>query len=396
MRFRAPTFLFCLLLLLGSPSTGEAQTNGIFADFQTSLGDFTCGLDFTNAPMTVANFIGLAEGERNWLNLETGKVERRPFYDGLTFHRVVTNFVIQTGSREGDGSDGPGYTFRDEFSTNALHGTAGALSMANSGLNSNGSQIFVTLRPTPELDFVHSVFGRVTSGMNVVSAIGVVPVDGDETPLTPVVLQQVVIRRVGAEAQNFNVHAYGLPEIQPAPVDIRSYPNGVQLQFPTYLDHEYLLYFSSALSSWESQRVDLFIDEPPPGDLVLNFNASSSPRLNFHVPEIHFPGPLYTPETVRGRDFLLRLNSVNLLVISVDETGGVIYQRTTLDGTPIAGGSFSTSVWAQHAYRGILWIPNTSSPIIKLHFEFEDAGGGFFRGSYFGPTYQGPFFTMTQ
>src|SRR5215471_15548494 len=111
----------------------SAQTNGIYADFTTSLGNFTCQLDYTNAPRTVPNFIGLATGELAWLDLKTGSSRNSPFYDGLTFHRVITGFIIQGGSPNGLGTDGPGYAFQDEFSPLLTFGGPWVLAMANSG-----------------------------------------------------------------------------------------------------------------------------------------------------------------------------------------------------------------------------------------------------------------------
>src|SRR5436190_15991169 len=131
-----------------------AQTNGIFADFTTSKGNFSCQLDYTNAPKAVANFISLATGSRSWLDLPTGRARTNAFYDGLKFHRVIAGFMVQGGSPKGDGSDGPGYAFRDEFSAALRFDRFGRLAMANSGKDSNGSQFFITVAPTAWLNDV--------------------------------------------------------------------------------------------------------------------------------------------------------------------------------------------------------------------------------------------------
>src|SRR4029078_6891631 len=110
--------------------------DGLYADFETSLGNFSCKLAYDKVPRTVANFVGLVSASGAWLNFKNGDVKNRPFYDGLTFHRIVAGFVIQGGSPKADGTDGPGYTFQDEFDPTLRHSRAGILSMANSGPHS--------------------------------------------------------------------------------------------------------------------------------------------------------------------------------------------------------------------------------------------------------------------
>jgi cyclophilin family peptidyl-prolyl cis-trans isomerase len=243
-----------LVLVLCAVLSAKAQ-DGIYADFTTSMGSFTCQLHYDRAPKTVANFIALATGERAWLDLNSGAARRIPFFDGLTFHRVVSGFVIQGGSRNGNGTDGPGYTFQDEFEPTLRHNKAGILSMANSGLNSNGSQFFITLAATSFLDDVHSVFGEVTSGLSVVQAIGVVAVDGNSKPITPVIMQSVTIRRVGAAAQAFNVSAQGLPSVGGAGPNITRSGASYFLQFPRSIYSEYQLFDSSNLTAWTRSKI---------------------------------------------------------------------------------------------------------------------------------------------
>ncbi|HEX9759184.1 MAG TPA: peptidylprolyl isomerase [Nitrospiria bacterium] len=169
--------------------------SGTYAVFNTNLGTITCQLFEKEAPNTVANFVGLAEGTKEWLDPKTGKKVKKPFYDGLIFHRVIPNFMIQGGDPEGTGRGGPGYTFADEFSPKLKHDKPGRLSMANAGPNTNGSQFFITVAPTPWLDNRHSLFGEVVEGQDIVDKIIKVQRDGSDRPLKNVVMENVKIIR---------------------------------------------------------------------------------------------------------------------------------------------------------------------------------------------------------
>ena len=163
------------------------------------MGNFTIELFEQQAPNTVANFAGLADGTKEWKDLLTGQAVRgKPFYDGIIFHRVIDGFMIQSGDPTGTGTGGPGYRFADEIHPQLKHNSEGVLSMANSGPNTNGSQFFITLTPTPHLDGKHAVFGKVVEGMDIVRAIGKIKTrkPGDR-PVTDVVMNKVTIERVG-------------------------------------------------------------------------------------------------------------------------------------------------------------------------------------------------------
>lgn len=167
-----------------------AVIEGIFATMATNKGNITIELEYKKAPVTVANFIALSEGKNTFVTDE--KLKGKPFFDGLKFHRVIKDFMIQGGDPSGNGSGGPGYAFKDEF-TDLKHDKPGILSMANSGPTTNGSQFFITHKETPWLDGKHTVFGHVTEGMNVVNSIE----QND-------VITKVTIIRKGAEAQKFD------------------------------------------------------------------------------------------------------------------------------------------------------------------------------------------------
>jgi len=158
------------------------------AVFDTSLGVFEAELYARQCPETVWNFVNLAEGRQ-----ET--VRGGNYYDGLTFHRIIGGFVIQGGCPLGNGTGGPGYQFKDEFDPALRHDSAGVLSMANAGPGTNGSQFFITLAPTPHLDDRHSVFGKVTRGMDVIHKIAAVKTGPMDRPLEPVVMHRITIKR---------------------------------------------------------------------------------------------------------------------------------------------------------------------------------------------------------
>ena len=168
----------------------------VLAEFATTEGSFKVRLFDQEVPDTVANFVGLAEGTKEWTHPGTQqKMTNTPFYDGIIFHRVIKDFMIQGGDPLGQGIGGPGYKFKDEFHPSLRHGKAGILSMANAGPNTNGSQFFITLGPTPHLDNRHSVFGEVTEGMDVIRRIGTTPTGRQDRPVKDVVINSVTITR---------------------------------------------------------------------------------------------------------------------------------------------------------------------------------------------------------
>lgn len=166
-----------------------ALAPGLYAIFNTTKGEIVCQLEYQKTPMTVANFVGLVEGNFS----AAGKTFSTPYYNGIKFHRVIKDFMIQGGDPEGTGRGGPGYRFPDEFVKDLKHSGPGILSMANSGKNTNGSQFFITHKATPWLDGKHTVFGNVVKGQDIVDAIE----QND-------VMQTVTIERIGADAKAFN------------------------------------------------------------------------------------------------------------------------------------------------------------------------------------------------
>ena len=169
---------------------------GKYAVLETSLGEITCELFPDKAPVTVQNFAGLADGSKEFVDPKTQERTKRPFYDGLTFHRVIPKFMIQGGCPLGTGTGGPGYNFQDEFSKDLSFDKPGRLAMANAGPGTNGSQFFITVAPTDWLDNHHTIFGQVVKGMDVVDKIVNTPKGANDRPKTPMVMNSVKIVEV--------------------------------------------------------------------------------------------------------------------------------------------------------------------------------------------------------
>ncbi|MGO9310830.1 MAG: peptidylprolyl isomerase [Spirochaetia bacterium] len=184
-----------LVVLAAFSASAQAAhlPDGLYAEITTERGLIVCFLEYEKVPMTVSNFVGLAEG-----TLKANGVSGRRYFDGLTFHKVEAGFVIQGGDPKGDGTGGPGYEFPNETRPDLTHDVPGILAMANAGPDTNGSQFYITMRPVPQLDGGYSVFGRVLQGMDVVKAVAV----GDHTI-------SVRILRVGAAAGAFTVTQQG-------------------------------------------------------------------------------------------------------------------------------------------------------------------------------------------
>ncbi len=177
-----------------APSARRAP--GLYAIFETSMGRIVCRLFEQEAPKAVANFVGLAEGTKEHVSPRTGRKIKKRFYDGLMFHRVIPNFIIQSGDPTATGRYTPGYTFEDEIRPNLKFDKPGRLAMANRGPNTNGSQFFITVAPAPHLNGKHTIFGEVVEGLDVARRIANVPRDATDKPIRPVLIQRVIIERV--------------------------------------------------------------------------------------------------------------------------------------------------------------------------------------------------------
>jgi peptidyl-prolyl cis-trans isomerase A (cyclophilin A) len=169
----------------------------LHATLKTNRGDITLQLFPDHAPATVKNFVGLAEGTQEWTEPQSGQKSTAPFYDGLSFHRVIDGFMIQGGCPIGDGTGGPGYQFKDEFHPELSFSKPYLVAMANSGPGTNGSQFFITVGATPHLNRKHTIFGEVAdqASRDVVDSIATTKTDSGDRPLEPVVIESVQVER---------------------------------------------------------------------------------------------------------------------------------------------------------------------------------------------------------
>jgi peptidyl-prolyl cis-trans isomerase A (cyclophilin A) len=196
-----PLSLIFLMVFFSCKAQYPDLQDGMYAEFVTNKGVMVAKLYYDKTPVTVANFVSLAEGTNT---MADKKFKDKKFYNGTIFHRIVAGFMIQGGDPSGDGTGGPGYKFHDEFKPDLKHDKPGVLSMANSGVNTNGSQFFLTEKPAPFLDNVHTVFGELVLGLNVRDSISKVEKGPNDKPIEPVVLEKLNIIRKGKEAKSFN------------------------------------------------------------------------------------------------------------------------------------------------------------------------------------------------
>ena len=186
-----------MMTLIPEASAEEKKlAPGLYAIFNTSQGKITVQLFEKESPKTVANFVGLAEGTKEWTDPNSKEKVKKPFYNGIIFHRVIPGFMIQGGDPLGSGIGGPGYQFEDEFDSDLKFDRPGRLAMANAGPNTNGSQFFITEGATTHLNNKHTIFGQVYEGQDIVQKIARVPRDRRDRPNTPVVIETLEIVRI--------------------------------------------------------------------------------------------------------------------------------------------------------------------------------------------------------
>jgi len=354
--------------------------DGLYATFNTTVGEFTVQLDFDKVPMTVANFVGLAEGSRPWVNFKTGQVSTKPFYDGLEIPRVVSGFVIQAGSPNNTTGGGPGYRFSDEFHPMLNHNTAGTLSMANSGSDTNGSQFFITLAATPNLNNKHSVFGSVYEGMGVVDLIGVMN-GGDVT------INSVTIVRLGTAAGAFDPTAWGLPVPRRTIKELLIDPAPYRLRFTHETFTEYRIFDSPDMENWNEYGSLTGLDTPSQTDVDVSATSAGQPDHYYSLPGVH-----YVPVPAALKNMTLDLVIVSTsqtlaLGFTGDPRASIDYTTPlgsfSLDTVPPTGattGGVGAYLWTQDLRRGQLVIALEGLSLLYFNFKFRGDGTGVFTG----------------
>ena len=379
-----PLSLLFLAFLL--PHRLAAQ---IYADVQIAggvSGTFTITLEHQKAPGTVANFIGLATGQRGWLDLNTGAIRFAPFYNGIIFHRVIGGFMNQTGSPAGDGTDGPGYTFKDEFDPTLRHDAAYTVSMANSGRHTNGSQFFITVAATPWLNDVHTIFGRVTAGQSVIDQINATPTTGSsgspaDRPLTPISVQAVNI--YGPSLATFNLDPAWLPKLQNARPTLTK--NGAMLtaSHDRLPFSDYVLYHGTTPGTSTRVGIGYFAGLAPSTDVDATVTLTD-PAHFFRVARTDYStcSNTFIPQTVASKTFTFTSNFpfISDVVLNAPGTGGTWTLRTA------ASGAISAVTYTLAPYTPKLYMKWASTGAFGFDIEFlytlnyNSANGGTFTG----------------
>ena len=373
--------LLATLLALAFPAESRAQ---IYADVTVGggvSGTFRITLEHLKTPNAVANFVGLATGSRGWLDAATGAIRPDGFYNGVTFHRVIAGFMSQTGSRAGDGTDGPGYAFKNEIDATLTHNAAYVVAMANSGKDTNGSQWYVTASAQPSLDGGYTIFGHVTSGTAVCDAINAVPTTGGgspaDRPLTPVIIQSVVIS--GPSFADLNVNPAGLPRlVNAAPVMKHS-----GATFAVGYDHrtfsDYFGYQSADLAAWTrftSTPAYFSQAAPTAGDIDVT-SLAAGPQNYFRMGRADYGtcANLFVPANLAGKT--LSFPAMFGFVVTINATGtGGTYTYTGFGG---GNGALATASYVPRPYSGNLFVQWVNG--IQMAFdriEYTSATGGTF------------------
>ena len=371
------------LVLAPGVARAVPAADGLYATVETTHGTFVIDLEFEKAPRTVANFVGLATGARTWVDLNTGLASNQPFYDGLEIPRVEPGFVIQMGSPFNTWGGGPGYQIADEFHPDLAHGEAGIVSMANSGSDTGGSQLFITLRDTPWLNQKHAVFGKVVQGLDVVQAIGLLN-GGDVT------IRKVTITRVGAAAQAFDVHAWALPVVKQTPVvfDTSQAPTTIQLLYPPK-NYTVFHYFNSPnLKDWTMESLQHLAGFYA-GTYDVTTEVAGQQRQLFRVAQAEY---VPIPQSLNGSTLELTLVPQDLILTltfteearletNFDEPLGT-YNLRTMGGSPVSSGRIGSYRWdaADVVSRYLAFVIEGYNVAFAFNPNFHSSGSGSFTG----------------
>lgn len=344
----------CVFLIFLTPMVLRSD---IFADFtlsyeNTPIGTFRVKLFPEEAPRTVANFVGLASGHRPWLNPNTNRLQiDTPYYDGLIFHRLIHHFVIQGGDPVGNGSGGPGYVFQDEFHPDLRHDRPYLLSMANSGFNTNGSQFFITLAPSPGLDDMHSIFGEVINGRDIIDGFmdsDLYPTNSQNRPIGDIKIESVILSGSGLENFLLTLNTHDLPKWKPVALSI-NYVAGNEsdnakllMNLATKERWDYYFILGNDLINWPNMGVALSLGNNE--NQVIDFTDATgilngAPRGFIQVYALDYsqqvqpPSSIFTPGTTVNFTFSHGLLSITFGTDALTS----IWTYTPITGEPRNG-----------------------------------------------------------
>jgi peptidyl-prolyl cis-trans isomerase A (cyclophilin A) len=359
------------ILLLAAPL---ARAGLIIATVDTNLGDITIQLDYLHSPKTVANFMRLATGNMPWIDESTGIVQfNRPFYNGLTFHKVTSGIRSETGSRNGIGNDGPGYTFPDETDNGLSHDAAYVVSMSNSGPNTNGSRFFITAAAQTHLDGKHTVFGLVadTESQAVCDAINTTATDGAGRPIVPVVINSIDIFKINT---SFDPNAQGIPDVTAPPTEVAIFNStNVFLHFIQPNRSLAQVFYSPDCKNWNSTRR---YRDPEDGPLFPLFDmrpqTAGQSRSFFAASVVLYAADAVFPDTIAERT--LRATHVGAPVSTTityvfNSKGGGTYSSKTLGGG--TSGDITSYDYIPDGYGAWLTIHTSGLPSLSYRLGYD-------------------------
>jgi len=396
--FLKRVFILCLAIAL--PAVTPRASAQIYADVSIGgavSGTFRINLYYQNAPATVANFIGLATGKKGWLDYNTGNLCYNPYYNGVTFHRVIAGFMSQTGSRKGDGTDGPGYTFRNEIAPLLSHTTAYTVAMANAGLDTNGAQWYITsgsisTATAQHLDGSYTIFGQVISGTSVCDALNSVPTNGSSgtpanNPLTPVYIQSITFS--GSSLASFNLTPSALPVVLSANPVMKASGSTYAIAYDHAPYSYYIGYDTPDLTHWANWADSYFHATAPNGGNADVSGIVSGSKYFFRLARVdysacHNPGVL---NSLAGKSITFGVPIYGTLVVDSTGTNGTF--TFTGGSSPMATTTYS---YAPFPYFGDLYIQLSAG--YQFAFDTLSYTSGT-TGNYIGRTNVSGFSTVT-
>ena len=373
MKFNNPTEttpmlrLLLLTALLIAPLKAQIYADFAVSSGGTSLGTFRVLLEHTKVPRTCANFIGLASGKRPWIDLTTGAVKtNKPFYNGLTFHRLIHTFIIQGGSPNGLGTDGPGYSILDEYEPTLNHSLQYVISMAKAGSpDTGGSQFFITLAAATILDNKHSVFGKVISGTSIIDGFKDstnFPVDANDKPLTPIVMDSVIISGPSYAAFNIDDPALHLPFVSDTKIAITrdAAASTMTAVFDRKIQTEYFTLGSPDLATWSPLGSVLSMDAG--NSFPLTVVSRTEPRYFLSTATVDYGRVPNAPPNLNSAGKTLRLNvGGGNLDIKPNGSGGGTWTQGAASGT------ISLTTWTDSApATGAFSVSSSAAFLIPL------------------------------